>query len=144
MDHKEIIKVIAYSFHYLFSGFQKVLPWTRCDAWWNSANTKEFGLYMNFQDIGDNIGMLVRCQQYLANICHQHPHVYNISHVKAECAIINSGELTADQLNCRIANETDGLIRLVFQSSTDGQVTVFQNVDIKRDSQFLEIKSNNC
>ena len=36
-------KVIAYSFHYLFSGFQKVLPWTRCDAWWNSANTKESG-----------------------------------------------------------------------------------------------------
>ena len=73
----EIIKVIAYSFHYLFSGFQKVLPWTRCDAWWNSANTK------------------------------------------AECAIINSGELTTDQLNCRIANETDGLIRLVFLGSSD-------------------------
>ena len=98
----EIIKVIAYSFHYLFSGFQKVLPWTRCDAWWNSANTK------------------------------------------AECAIINSGELTTDQLNCRIANETDGLIRLVFHGSLDGPVTVFQNVDINRNSQFLEIKSNNC
>ena len=35
--------------------------------------------------------------------------------MKAECAIINSGELTEDQLNCRIANETNGLVRSLFQ-----------------------------
>ena len=28
--------IIAYSFHYLFSGFQKTLPWTKCNMWWNS------------------------------------------------------------------------------------------------------------
>ena len=39
--------------------------------------------------------------------------VTKISSIEAECAIINSGELTEDQLNCRIANETDGLIRSV-------------------------------
>ncbi len=32
--------VIAWSVHYLFSGFQKVLPWTKCDEWWNTATTK--------------------------------------------------------------------------------------------------------
>ena len=32
--------VIAYSMHYLFSGMQKVLPWSRCDQWWNTAATK--------------------------------------------------------------------------------------------------------
>ena len=32
--------VIAYSLHYLFSGFAKVLPWTKCNQWWNSAETK--------------------------------------------------------------------------------------------------------
>ena len=33
--------VIAYSFHYLFSGFAKVLPWTRCDAWWNRKKSEK-------------------------------------------------------------------------------------------------------
>ena len=32
--------VIAYSMHYLFSGFQKILPWTKCNGWWNSQETK--------------------------------------------------------------------------------------------------------
>jgi SNF family Na+-dependent transporter len=32
--------VIAYSIHYLFSGMQKILPWSRCDEWWNTAVTK--------------------------------------------------------------------------------------------------------
>ena len=32
--------VIAYSLHYLFSGFAKILPWTKCDQWWNSAETR--------------------------------------------------------------------------------------------------------
>ena len=32
--------VIAYSLHYLFSGFAKILPWTKCDQWWNSPETK--------------------------------------------------------------------------------------------------------
>lgn len=32
--------VIAWSVHYLFSGFQKVLPWTKCDEWWNTPITK--------------------------------------------------------------------------------------------------------
>ena len=32
--------VIAYSMHYLFSGFQKVLPWTKCNEWWNSQETR--------------------------------------------------------------------------------------------------------
>jgi len=32
--------VIAYSLHYLFSGFAKILPWTKCNQWWNSAETK--------------------------------------------------------------------------------------------------------
>ena len=32
--------VIAWSVHYLFSGFQKILPWTKCDEWWNTPTTK--------------------------------------------------------------------------------------------------------
>ncbi|CAG5103406.1 Oidioi.mRNA.OKI2018_I69.chr1.g759.t1.cds [Oikopleura dioica] len=32
--------VIAWSIHYLFSGMQKILPWTKCNEWWNTAITK--------------------------------------------------------------------------------------------------------
>merc|ERR1711935_26006 len=32
--------VIAYSLHYLFSGFAKILPWKKCDQWWNSVETR--------------------------------------------------------------------------------------------------------
>ncbi|CBY07021.1 unnamed protein product [Oikopleura dioica] len=32
--------VIAWSVHYLFSGMQKILPWTKCNEWWNTATTK--------------------------------------------------------------------------------------------------------
>jgi len=38
--------VLAYSFHYLFSGFAEVLPWTKCDQWWNSAQTKGIDLLL--------------------------------------------------------------------------------------------------
>ena len=27
--------IIGWSFYYLFASFQPVLPWTRCDRWWN-------------------------------------------------------------------------------------------------------------
>lgn len=93
--------VIAYSFHYLFSGFQKVLPWTRCDAWWNSANTK------------------------------------------AECAILNSGELSEDQLNCRIANETNGLVSFWKSNQTlvDDWTSRFSNVTAYPDFGSLDYDS---
>ena len=68
--------VIAYSFHYLFSGFQKILPWTRCDAWWNSPQTR------------------------------------------AECLIINSGELSDDQLDCSIGQSTNNSILFWKDNST--------------------------
>jgi hypothetical protein len=32
--------VVAYSIHYLFSSMQRVLPWAKCDGWWNSAETQ--------------------------------------------------------------------------------------------------------
>lgn len=32
--------VIAYSIHYLFASMQKVVPWIKCDQWWNTAVTK--------------------------------------------------------------------------------------------------------
>ena len=68
--------VIAYSFHYLFSGFQKILPWTRCDAWWNSPQTR------------------------------------------AECLIINSGELSDNQLDCSIGQSTNNSILFWKENST--------------------------
>ena len=34
--------VIAYSLHYLVAGFNKVLPWTECNAWWNKNETKAY------------------------------------------------------------------------------------------------------
>ena len=39
--------IIAYSFHYLFSGFQKTLPWTKCNMWWNSLGK----LSINYKSI---------------------------------------------------------------------------------------------
>ncbi|KAF8564174.1 hypothetical protein P879_07293 [Paragonimus westermani] len=29
--------ILSWGVHYLFSSFNSVLPWTRCDQWWNSA-----------------------------------------------------------------------------------------------------------
>ena len=46
--------VIAYSFHYLFSGFQKILPWTRCDAWWNSPQTRAECLIISSGELSDD------------------------------------------------------------------------------------------
>ena len=34
--------VIAYSLHYLVAGFNKVLPWTECNAWWNKNVTRAY------------------------------------------------------------------------------------------------------
>ncbi|KAF8570663.1 hypothetical protein P879_06694 [Paragonimus westermani] len=30
--------VLSWGVHYLFASFNSVLPWTRCDQWWNSAH----------------------------------------------------------------------------------------------------------
>ena len=32
--------VIAYSGYYLFSSFQRILPWSTCDNWWNTKPTR--------------------------------------------------------------------------------------------------------
>ncbi|KAA3673679.1 solute carrier family 6 (neurotransmitter transporter, GABA) member 6/8/11/12/13 [Paragonimus westermani] len=30
--------ILSWGVHYLFASFNSVLPWTRCDQWWNSAH----------------------------------------------------------------------------------------------------------
>ena len=37
--------IIGWSLYYLFASFQSVLPWTRCDQWWNKLTKCVGGHY---------------------------------------------------------------------------------------------------
>ena len=73
--------VIAWSVHYLFSGMQKILPWTKCNEWWNTATTKV------------SLKLPVKGKKWRLNF-------FN----KAQCAITES--LSQSQMNCK-ANNTE-------------------------------------